>query len=231
MSIRRNINFFTYAEHAQKLLAREGVCFRQDGFPDLTQFEYVQTIPRDIEVWPYNKRNQAVNPRKTILTFFEADPLLYGYINTLDKVASNLALYWGVTGFDLSPCLDASCEEQKAALLLNGLTNGLFLSHGIRVIPTLRTGCVETITALESYPRNVCYAFGALGCRQKFKSIGQTILSLKIALREPSQILSYGTLSDCDRQVFSRWNIPVLSVSDYQTKSRRKTYERILQNV
>lgn len=183
-------------------------------------------LPEFIEVWPYSKRNQARNPRNTILTFYEADTCLYGYLNTIEKVASNLSIYYGVTGFDLSPCLDFSIEEQNAALLLNALTNGVFLTQGICVIPSLRIGNSETVNALESYPQNICYAFGALGCGQKYRFIGQQILALKLALSRPSQVLAYGKLIDADRQIFDNWNIPVLNVPDYQTRTREKSRER-----
>ncbi len=138
MDIHKDINLFRYAESAQRELDRLGVAFNHHGFPDLTKFNYPQSIPADIGVWPYSKRNQASDPRKTILTFFEADPLLYGYLNSLDKVAANLSLYYAATGFDLSPCLNFSVKEQNASLLLNALTNGLFLTQGIRVIPSFR---------------------------------------------------------------------------------------------
>ena len=228
MDIHKEINLFKYAEQAQRLLAKEGVCFTSNGFPDLTHFMYTKTLPEGIEVWPYNKRNQAVNPSKTVLTFFESDPSLYGYLNSLDKVAANLSLYYGVTGFDLSPCLDYSVKEQNAALLLNTLTNGLFLSHGIRVIPSTRT---ETVSALRSYPKNICYAFGCLGCNQKLKNLGHLLMELKLALCEPSLILAYGKLTNPDRAIFSKWGIPVVNALDYQTKTRRRTNERRHSNV
>lgn len=231
MDIHKEINLFKYAEQAQRLLAKEGVCFTSNGFPDLTHFMYTKTLPEGIEVWPYNKRNQAVNPSKTVLTFFESDPSLYGYLNSLDKVAANLSLYYGVTGFDLSPCLDYSVKEQNAALLLNTLTNGLFLSHGIRVIPSTRTGNVETVSALRSYPKNICYAFGCLGCNQKLKNLGHLLMELKLALCEPSLILAYGKLTNPDRAIFSKWGIPVVNALDYQTKTRRRTNERRHSNV
>ena len=226
MNIHRHINFFRYAEQAQALLVKSGIRFKSSGFPDLTKFEYVKALPDSIEVWPYNKRNQARNPRNTILAFYEADTCLYGYLNSIDKVASNLSIYYGVTGFDLSPCLDFSIEEQNAALLLNALTNGLFLMQGIRVIPSLRIGNSETANALESYPRNICYSFGALGCGQKYRFIGQQILAFKLTLCKPSQVLSYGKLIDADKQIFDLWNIPVVNVPDYQTRTRERARER-----
>lgn len=231
MDIHKDINIFAFAEHAQSVLCREGIRFNSYGFPDLTRFEYPQTVPADIEVLPYNKRNQASNPRKTILTFFEADTLLYGYINTLDKVAANLSLYYATTGFDLSPCLDFTLKTQKSALLINSLTNGLFLTQGIRVIPSLRIGNAETVSALKSYPRNICYAFGALGCNQKLQNLGHLLMELKLALCEPSQILAYGKISKPDREIFNRWNIPIVAALDYQTKTRKRTVERRHPNV
>lgn len=226
MNIHKDINLFKYAEHAQQLLDKRGIAFQSNGFPDLRKFDYAKTIPDDIEVFPYSMRNQASNPRKTLLTFFESDPLLYGHLNTLDKVAANLSYYYGVTGFDLSPCLNFPIEEQNAALLINTLTNGLFLSCGNRVIPSLRIGSAGTITALKSYPRNICYAFGTLGCNQQFQHIGRVLINLKLAISEPSQVLAYGQLTSQDRAIFNGWNIPVVEKLDYQTMSRKKTKER-----
>ena len=230
MGIHKIINLFKYAEQAQQLLSDEGIVFYDNGFPDLTEFEYIKEAPDDIELWPYSKRNQVLNPRKTILTFFEADPALYGYLNSLDKVVSNLSIYYGVTGFDLSPCLDFSVAEQNAAILINTLTNGLLLTHGIRVIPSLRTGDVSTVSVLKSYPRKICFAFGALGCNQKLKNIGRQLIELKLALCEPSQILAYGKLSKIDSAIFSAWNIPVINRLDYQTCTRKREKERKFNN-
>lgn len=225
MNIQKDIDLFRYAEHAQRELQKAGIRFGESGFPDLSAFDYPRELPADLEVWPYNKRNQAADPGRTILTFFESDPTLYGYVNTLDKVAANLSLYHAVTGFDLSPCLNFSVREQKAAILLNTLTNGLFLSRGIRVIPTLRIGSVETVTTLKSYPRNICYAFGAIGCGKRFQNIGRFITELKVAMCEPSQILAYGRLVTSDRKTFERWNIPVVEAMDYQARTRQRTMQ------
>ncbi len=225
MNIQKDIDLFRYAEHAQRELQKAGIRFGESGFPDLLAFDYPRVLPDDLEVWPYNKRNQAADPGRTILTFFESDPALYGYVNTLDKVAANLSLYHAVTGFDLSPCLNFSVREQKAAILLNTLTNGIFLSRGIRVIPTLRIGSVETVTTLKSYPRNICYAFGALGCGKRFQNIGRFITELKVAMCEPSQILAYGKLVASDRKTFEKWNIPVVEAMDYQTRTRQRTMQ------
>ena len=84
MNIHKNINFFKYAEHAQLLLSKEGICFAPNGFPNLTCFTYVKTLPEDIEVWPYNKRNQARNPSKTILT----TQFLYYIKSNLHRICS-----------------------------------------------------------------------------------------------------------------------------------------------
>jgi hypothetical protein len=231
MNIHKNINLFKYADFAQNHLIKEGVKFTPNGLPVLTNFSYPCILPEDIEVWPYNKRNQAKNPSRTIITFFESDLNLYGYINLIDKITSNLGIYYGVTGFDISPCLEFSIEEQKMALLINTLTNGIFLTNGIKVIPSLRTGNIETIDALKSYPKNVCYAFGALGCNQKHKNIGNLLTELKLALCEPSKILVYGNLSTLDKKIFNNWKIPFISYLDYQRKSREKSRERRLLNV
>ena len=226
MNIHKEINLFKYAEQAQQLLARKGIDFTSKGFPDLTHFTYTTTLPEEIEVWPYNKRNQALNPSKTVLTFFEDDKLLYGYLNSIDKVTSNLILYYGVTGFDISPCITSNTAIQKAALLINTLVNGILLTNNIRVIPSLRTGGPETVAALKCYPQKICYAYGSLGCRQKLLALGQQMTAFKLALCKPSQVLVYGNLSATDATLFDNWNTPVLSFPDYQRESRKRSKQK-----
>ena len=226
MRIYKHINFFKVVEHFQNLLHDCGVRIKNDGFPDLTGFNYPKSVPADVEMWPYSKRNQAQNPRNTVITFFEADPILYSDLNSFDKVICNLALYRYTTGFDISPCLDFTIKAQKAALVINALTNGIMLSRGLTVIPTLRTGKIETISYLNCYPKQICYAFGALGCNQKYASYGQLLTAVKLALCEPTQVISYGKLSPCDRELFYNWGVAVLDIPNYQTRYRNKAAER-----
>ena len=76
VSARKEHEIQRVAEQLQNLLCKAGVRFFPDGFPDLTPFSYTTAVANDIEMWPYSKRNQAANLRKTIVTFFEADQLL-----------------------------------------------------------------------------------------------------------------------------------------------------------
>lgn len=220
------INLFTIAERFQNILMNSGVTFKENGYPDLTSYQYIEKLPHCIEVFPYSKRNQAKNPRKTALTFFEDDGLLYRDLNAIDKVVSNLSLYYAATGFDLSPCINYSHEVQNVAVLLNALTNGLFLDNGIKIIPSLRTGDVGTIDVIKCYPQNICFAFGALGCNQKFQTYAQCLSVLKLVTCKPSQILVYGKLSNSDKEIFENWNVPFRSFLDYQTCCRQRTAER-----
>jgi len=226
-----SVNFFKIADFFQSLLKGSGVSFYSNGYPDLTAFQYVKTLPQTLEVLPYSKRNQAIDPSKTILTFFEDDGLLYRNLNAIDKVASHLSLYYAATGFDISPCINYDPAVQKAAMLINALTNGLFMVNGIRVIPSLRTGDTSTVNVLKCYPKNVCFAFGVLGCNQKFKTYTQCLTALKLAMCEPSQILLYGRLSVADKEIFENWNVPCRAFLDYQTRCRHRTAERNMHNV
>jgi len=226
MNIQRDINFFKIADRFQQILCDKGVRLNSDGFPDLRPFRYLKDLPEDVEMWPYRQRNQASNPQKTIITFYGDDGSMYGNLNNIDKVICNLSLYFGVTGFDISPCINFSLARQRTAILINMLTNGLFLTHGLNLIPSLRTGSVETVNTLRCYPRNICYAYGSLGCNQRFLNMAGVITELKLALCEPTQILAYGKLSAIDKAIFDRWNVPYLNMDDYQMRTRRRTMER-----
>lgn len=229
--MKQDINMFKVAERFQTILKKSGVSFHANGYPDLTSYKYIKMLPHDLEVLPYSKRNQAKDPAKTILTFFEDDGLLYRDLNAIDKVISHLSLYYAATGFDISPCINYSLPVQKAAMLINALTNGVCMINGIRVIPSLRTGDAETVGVLKCYPQNVCFAFGALGCNQKFQSYAQCLTVLKLVMCKPSQILLYGKLSAFDKAVFENWNVPFRTFLDYQTRCRQKTAERNRRNV
>lgn len=231
MGRQEKINFFKIAARLQTIICERKVPFLSNGYPDLTMFQYPQKMPEHIEVWPYSKRNQAQDPKRTIITFYEDDFLLYRDLNRIDTVIENLSLYYAATGFDISPCVDSLLKRQRAALLIDTLTNALIMSNGIHIIPSLRTGGIETVDVLKCYPRNICYAYGALGCSQQFQNYAEYLTALKLMLCEPSQLLVYGKLTQKDKAIFAERNIPIREFLDYQRRRRMETKERQKQNV
>lgn len=225
------IDLFGITAELQTIICAKAIRFMDNGYPDLTSLQYLEHIPENIEVWPYSKRNQAHDPQRTILTFYEEDQLLYRNLNRIDVVISHLSLYYAATGFDISPCIDARVQSQKAALLTNALVNAAFMTNGIRVIPSLRTGGIETLDVLKCYPRNICYAYGALGCNQRYQTLAGCITALKLMLCEPSQVLVYGKPSREDQSIFAERGIPISVFADYQMNCRLRATERNTTNV
>ena len=216
-NIHKQIDFFRVAN---KLLAEpriKALPFRKNGYPDLTRFKFPKFLPPDIEVWPYSKRHQARRKSRTILVFFEPDPSLYGYLNNLDALTSELRDYYAVCGFDLSPCGSDDLRGQRMMILLNHLVDAHLLTSEVNVIPSLRTGDVQTFDSLTSYPRNIAFALGSLGCAQVNIAHNIRNLTTKVFMAEPSEILSYGFLRPEYRDTLSVLHVPFREEPDYRS--------------
>lgn len=228
MSNTKNINLFQTVEFLHSEAKNQGIKFSSEGYPILHDFSFKKIIPGSIEMLPYSKRHQATKPSETILVFFENDQLLYGYLNNLSKVTNELRGYYATCGFDISPCLNDPLEQQQMALLINILVNTHFLHSGIPVIPTLRTGDVQTFNVLRAYPTNIVFSLGSIGCSQINMNRGTINLTTKIYLTEPSEIISYGSLPNKYLSALETQNIPVKQFLDYRSKSFSRTCKKRL---
>ena len=216
-NIHKQIDFFQVTDVLLAEASTKALPFRKNGYLDLTAFKFLKSLPPDIEVWPYGKRHQARRKGRTILVFFEPDTLLYGYLNKLDAVTTELRDYYAVCGFDLSPCGNDDLRAQRMMILINQLINAHFLLNGVNVIPSLRTGDVPTFDALGSYPRGIAFALGSLGCAQGNIAHNIRNLSTKMFMAEPSELLSYGFLRPEYREVLEVQQTPFRETPDYRS--------------
>ena len=216
-NIHTQIDFFRVASKLPVEARTNALPFRRNGYLDLPRFRFAKHLPSDIEVWPYSKRHQARRKSRTILVFFESDSLLYGYLNNLDAVTSELREYYAVCGFDLSPCGGDDLHLQRMMILLNQLVVAHFLVNGITVIPSLRTGDVPTFDSLTSYPRDIAFALGSLGCAQGNIAHNIRNLTTKVFMSEPSEIMSYGFLRPEYRDTLQTLRVPFREEPDYRS--------------
>ena len=216
-NIHKQIDFFRIADSLLKEVKSKNLPFRANGYPDLTRFKFLRALPADIEVWPYSKRHQALRKSRTVIVFFEPDTQLYGYLNKLDVVSEELSEYYAVCGFDLSPCGSDDLRLQRMMILLNQLVNAHLLMSGVNVIPTLRTGDVPTFDALVSYPRDIAFALGSLGCARGNVAHNIRNLTTKVFMTEPSELLSYGFLRTEYKAVLDTLQVPFREEPDYRS--------------
>jgi len=228
MTIRKQINVFDLACRLGERLKADGITYNEWGYPDFRRISFPKDMPADCDMWPISKRHhRGLDRAKTVLCPFENDSVLYGDLNQLDDLTLEIARdYYGVCGFDLSVCVDMPVSEQKAFLLLNMLVTGYMITHGAKVIPNWRTGSAETSVALYSYPREICYAAGTLGCAQRNIGRGRLTTLRNIALTRPSFLLVYGSLRDEYRMVLEEQNVRYRVWPGYCRESHSGKYRK-----
>jgi len=226
-NLKKAINFFRMAEILQDTLMSREVPFYDTGFPDLRGFEFLKRVQESVKVLPLSRASTARDPSRTILCAYELDSLLYRHANLIPKRLPVWRNFQALCGFDFSPCQSDPLEEQFAMLLLNTLINGYLLTEGVKVIPSLRTGSIETILALQSYPSGICYSVGALGCQNGTPRIpSRRLLQTKLKLKSPSQLLIYGRLNRDDIEMIGGEAIPIVCKRDFRAESYARAAER-----
>lgn len=218
----KGFDIFELANRLEDRLREKGVPFNQHNLPDFRCFDFPKFVPSDLEMLPLAKRHRAFDPSRTLLCAFENDRALYNHLRNLDLLINEIKRrYWGCCGFDLSVCIDGDPSEQWAYLYVNMLITGYMLVRGVRVIPNWRTGSTPTLVALESYPRDICFAAGTLGCAQRHVPGGIVHAVQKILITDPSSVVIYGPLRKEYESVLNDWHIPYLVKKDY----RRDSYD------
>lgn len=101
-------------------------------------------------------------------------------LNRLGEIVYELRDYFAVAGFDLSPCVNDPIEEQQLALLLNSSVNAYLMANGVQVVPSLRTGGLATLGVLRTYPEDIAYAVGVLGCHRGARHTDEMLFHLQV---------------------------------------------------
>ena len=176
-------------------------------------------------VYPLSKRHQALHPECTILCAYENDSSLYRFLRNLDQNIDDCRKYYGVCGFDLSPRGGSDESHQRFNLLLNSLINTYMAKCGIHILPNWRTGNLKTLGILQTYPIDCIFSVGSLGCARGNIKENVVILKLKLLISRPKFLLYYGTLRKRYRSILENMGIPFRVITDYRTRSYRKTEE------
>ena len=180
----------------------------------------VDSVPD--ELIPFEHRNACNDPKKTILTHFANDELLYRRLRNLEKDIEICKNFMGVVGFDLSPRLGWSIEQQKFNLLLNQLVNAYRAVNGVKILPNFRIGDLSTISALNSYPSNCLFAVGTLGCSKGYQTINSVYLKTKLLYKRPKGLLIYGKLLPEYQDILEEQDIEYQVYDDFKSGCYRR---------
>ena len=181
---------YTTADYLYTFLVQHGIKFNNHGYPVIPAECILQETPD--EIVPYDHRNACNHPSKTVVCHFANDQRLYPRLDALDKDIDKLCKYLAVGGFDLSPRREHDNALQKFTLLLNRMVDAYRAVHGIKILPNFRTGSIDTINALSSYPAGCNYLVGTLGCSQRYLKQGDILLRAKLIFARPEKLFIYG---------------------------------------
>ena len=234
---KNNFNFHLCYDVLYNYLQHKRIVFDEKGYPILPHDYYVDSLPDVFDMYPITKRSMAKNPASTILCSFEKEPLLYGHIRAIiraiqkgtqhvNALIKQYEPFYAIAGFDISVCSNTTLEEQRMFLLINHLLNAFFAVNGIKILVNIRIGSSETADSLCVYPINLCCCTGFLGCSRNGNiEINKAKMKLRLAILQPSRVVVYGKLSRMDEKMFQDFGMPVISIVDYNRRSRNKRKE------
>ena len=79
--------------------------------------------------------------------------------------------------------------------------------YGCRIAPNFRIGSITTIIALKSYPENIPFVSGVLGCFNGDIKFNMAYMKAKIMFAKPQSLIIYGQLRKEYRMVLDELGI------------------------
>lgn len=176
-----------------KYLLEKGVSFYPDGFPIFKQEWFVKTLP--LQIAPFNKRQYYKGDKSKIsICYFGKDEHLYPRVDKIFNEINVLKEYHSVCMMDISISPLMLDEVQKMNLLINLLFICVVAVNNIKIIPSFRTGDLETLYLLDRSVKNPNYwIMGAVGTqRVRSNSFYENLFRCKCMFLCPKTLLIYG---------------------------------------
>ncbi len=170
---------------------KDKIDFTEDGFPIFTKEMFLEEKPDMVITYANRKNKIVVNPKKTVLCFYDNDNTLYVRAEKVLNDIEEYKKYMGVIGLDITVTSDMDEEWQRATILLNQLHLAILACNGIKIVANLRIGSNETLNCLNSIPKNVMCGSGFLGCSRQTDATDFSYIS-KVLSVMPSTLLIYG---------------------------------------
>lgn len=202
-------------------LKQEHWNFNQYGYPIFPREVLLSEIPSVME--PLQNIRTCKHPSETLLCSFTKDK----FINPrLERIFDEVSLYkkfMGLGEFDLSPRLSDDLKIQKTNILLSQLATAFIASKGVKIIPNFRIGNLSTLFTLESYPKNIPFVVGTLGCSKRYGQIHEEIFVAKCLKQRPSFLIIYGSLSKHYAKLLNDLGMSYVVLDDFRKISYRNS--------
>ena len=198
--------------------------FNRYGFPVFPREVILEEPPALIE--PIQRIRCCKNPKETLLCSFADDKFIRRRLQNLFDEIGLYRNYYGFGGFDLSPRINWPLQKQKFNIWLSQLATAFVALSGQKILPNFRVGCLQTLYVLESYPKNIPYIIGTLGCAKRYNPLHDYIFKAKMLIARPSFLMIYGRLRGEYEEMLEKLDVPYMVVSDYRTRCYKESLER-----
>lgn len=200
------MNLFQTYHRLYTYLKQNGIEFSEDGYPVFREEMFTDETPD--EIFPFNRRNECKNKKKTALCTCQVDKEVYPKIEHLDQDLDEWKSYMACIVFDLSPRIEWRTEIQKFNICLNQMAAIYLALHGVKLIGNFRIGDFNTVGALHSYPNKTCFLVGSLGCTKYLTLEDLEYFSTKILVALPKKFYFYGKLDKHVEKLIKGYEIP-----------------------
>ena len=204
-------------------LKERGVEFFEDGFPKFKFEWFITNVP--LIIAPFNKRQYYRQSKQDIsICYFGKDEHLYPRLDKIFEEIDILKDYHSVCMMDVSISPLMLDEVQRMNLLLNMLFICVIAVNNIKIIPSFRTGNIETLNLLK---RSVGYSkywvMGAVGTqRVRSNSFYEYLFRAKCLSIMPKILLSYGRPNSNTANCLNDYGIEYKVYKDFRALSYSK---------
>ena len=196
------LDVFLLTDRLLEYLKDRKYVFTTEGFPLFTKEMFLTEIPDLIVPVQQRKNKRVKNRKRTVITFFCGDKLIYRRLVNLFDEIDEYKEYMGVIGSDITVTKDMDLEWQRAIIMLNQLVMAVFAANGIKIILNTRMGLKETKDMFRYVPKGIMIASGFRGGDRKCLKNDFEYVS-KVLSFLPSKLLIYGR---CDEVVQTQLN-------------------------
>lgn len=223
MVLKCKMNLFKLYFELYSELRRYKIRFLASGFPRFRKSFFTREMPS--EILPFRNRSQSQDKSRTALCTFCDDEYIYPRLNKLKKDIPIYKEYLAVVFFDLSPRVEWKTEQQRFNICLNQMASIYLALNGIKLIGNFRTGDHTTYETLYSYPENIPFFVGTLGCSRKNDESDAYGFEQKILIGAPKECWLYGCEDKLVTRILKDYKISYKVFKDYRTRSFSKKQE------
>jgi len=175
---------------------------------------------------PIQRIRCCKKPNENLLSSFSDDLFIKRRLQRIFEEINLYGLFKGFGGFDLSPRIRWTFQQQKFNIWLSQLATAFVALSGQKIIPNFRIGNLQTLFALESYPKNIPYVVGTLGCSKKMRPLHEFIFKTKLLIARPSHLTIYGPLRTEYEKLMLEQGVEYNVVTDFRTRSYALSAQR-----